>query len=64
MANLSHTHKHTRTDVVDIAKLSPAALTAGNTEEGEMDGARGGGRGGKREGGQKQNEAGRRDERM
>lgn len=41
MANLSHTQS---TDTVDVAKLSPAALTAGNTEEEEEEGAtRGGG---------------------
>lgn len=49
MANLSHTQS---TGTVDVAKLSPAALTAGNTgeEEEEEEGATrgGGGEGGPR----------------
>lgn len=44
---------------VDVAKLSPAALTAGNAEEGKMEGGKGGGR--KEE---KYNEAGRRDKKI
>ncbi len=44
--SLTHTHKHTQsTDIVDVAKLSPAALTAGNKEEAETEGAREAGRG-------------------
>lgn len=44
MANLSHTHRQS-TEIVDVAKLSPAALTAGNTEEGETERETGGVRG-------------------
>lgn len=54
MANLihrKHTHTHRQsTEIVDVAKLSPAALTAGNTEEGETEGGRGGGSEGKKVG--------------
>lgn len=39
LANLSHTES---TEIVDVAKLSPAALTAGNAEEGEMERGKGG----------------------
>lgn len=52
--SLAHTQTHTHThsqgerDNVDVAKLSPAALTAGNTEEGETEGTNGERRGGKK----------------
>lgn len=35
--SLSFSHTHS-TETVDVAKLSPAALTAENTEEGELEG--------------------------
>lgn len=44
----THTHSQGERDNVDVAKLSPAALTAGNTEEGETEGMDGERREGKK----------------